>query len=118
LPTERRARQQRFLLTLAANGQNRRKNQEYICWGWVERRYPASTFSKAADWLVFRYAAIRNSFENGQEAKSPLSATALPGSVIENSKAAVGNAGPPLSRSVSTFFRWRAERDDGEHSGS
>jgi hypothetical protein len=56
----------------------------------VERRYPAPAFSKAADWLVFRYAAIQNSFENSQEAKSPHSATAWPGSsetlVFENSR--------------------------------
>ena len=31
-----------------------------------------AAFSKVADWLVFRYAAIQNSFENGQEAQSLL----------------------------------------------
>jgi len=73
-PTERHARQHRFLLTLAANDQNRLKSHENVCWGCVWRCYPPPAFSKAADWLVFRYAAIQNSFENGQEAKSPLSA--------------------------------------------
>ena len=86
----------------------------------MERCYPAPAFSKAADWLVFRYAAIQNSFENGQEAKSPLSATAWPGSsetlVIENGLAVL-HGQIPLAANVSTILRWRARPDDGEHSG-
>jgi len=68
----------------------------------VGRRYPAPAFSKAADWLMFRYAAIQNSFENGQKAKSPLSAMAWPGSsetlVIENGQALFAHPKPRWQR--------------------
>jgi hypothetical protein len=53
-------------------------------------------FSKVADWLAFRNAAIRNSFENSPEAISPLRPRAWQGSsetlVIENNQPLPGRS--------------------------
>ena len=85
-------------------------------------RLPAPAFSKVADWLVFRYAAIQNSFENGQEAQSLLSATAWPGSsetlVIENDPAvlrqenSIGSQCEHDRPLASTALRWQARWHD------
>jgi len=52
-PMERRARQQRVLLTLGANEQNLLKTQENISVAICLMPLPTLAFSEVADWWVF-----------------------------------------------------------------
>jgi hypothetical protein len=66
------------VLTLSANEENRQKTQENIGVAGRLALFHPPAFSKVADWLAFRNAAIKNSFENSPGARSLLSPRAWP----------------------------------------
>jgi hypothetical protein len=76
-------------------------------------------FSELIVRLAFRDAAIENSCENKNGPKK----RGLAGRAGDGQKpwlsrtAARRRVHIPLAGNVSTFLRWRARRDDGEHSG-
>ena len=120
LPTERGARQQRFLLTLAANEQNRLKTQEIsagVACSAVTLRRPSQ--KPPAGWCF----DMRHSRTVLRTIKRP-KARFRPRGGLDRQKPWLSRRDQPscdmqipLAANVSTILRWRAQPDDGEHSG-
>jgi hypothetical protein len=72
-------------------------------------------FSKPSACRWFRNKAIKNSFE---KLIGPRWAILSVRALDRQKRWLLRTAKSPLADNVSTFVRWRAERDDGEHSGS
>jgi hypothetical protein len=80
--------------------------------GCLEHCYPPlrpPAFSKATNWLVFRYAAIQNGFENGHGPKAPLSPAAWHGlseTFVTEKRSPAPDRRIPLADNMSTILRW------------
>src|SRR5208337_3206215 len=82
--------------------------------------HPAPLFSELIVCLAFRDAAIENSCENEKGAKRRGFANRAGNGQkpwLSRTASRRPHRRVPLAGIVSTFLRWRAERDDGEHSG-